>query len=538
MPVDSKSDSLHRELLRGLMQPECYPHPIDKVEHLQTHISDVLLTGSYAYKLKKPLDLGFLDFSTLEKRRFYCEEELRLNRRLAPDLYLAVLPITGEVAHPRIGGEGPALEYALQMRQFDQSGLLDRALTSGGLVDRHFDELAENVARFHAQLPGVSERSEYGTAAAIMAPALQNFDQLRPLLDGQRDRERLDRVQRWTEAQHGSLATQFELRRREGFVRECHGDLHLANMVLIDDRVRIFDCIEFNPALRWIDVMNEVAFVAMDLIQRRHGHFAWRFLDRYLEITGDYGGVPLLRYYMVYRAVVRAKVAALRAQQADVSSSMRQALSVRTRAHIELAAELSSAPPPVLIIMHGLSGSGKTKLSQLLLEALGAIRIRSDVERKRLHNLPAAARTSSAIDAGMYAAAANTATYERLRELARSVLIGGFTAIVDATFLSKAQRERVRSLAVELRTPFAIAHAEAGETTLRQRIARRAAVELDASEATVDVLNHQLKTQEPIDGDEQGLLFVFDTEHDDDHAQSTKAAQMLQRLRAVDSSKM
>jgi predicted kinase len=241
---------------------------------------------------------------------------------------------------------------------------------------------------------------------------------------------------------------------------------------------------------------------------------------------------------MVYRALVRAKVAALRAQQADVSSSTRQTLAVRIRAHIEVAAELSGASSPVLIIMHGLSGSGKTKLSQVLLETLGAIRIRSDVERKRMHNLPAAARTSSALETGMYADAASTATYERLRELARSILMGGFTAIVDATFLSKGHRQRLRSLAMELRVPFAIAHAEASEATLKQRIARRAASELDASEATVDVLNHQLKSQEPLDADEQAEVFAFDTEHDDDHAHAVKAAQMLQRLRAADSSKM
>src|SRR5215510_5413328 len=170
------------DLIRTLLDPACYPYPVRKVEHIETHISDVFLTGTYAYKLKKPLDLGFLDFSTLEKRRHYCEEELRLNRRLAPDLYLAVLPITGEPAHPRLGGEGPILEYALQMRQFDQSGLLDRLVARGELADRHLDELAEMVAQFHAHLPGAPEHSEYGTPQAVMAPALQNFAQLRPLL--------------------------------------------------------------------------------------------------------------------------------------------------------------------------------------------------------------------------------------------------------------------------------------------------------------------------------------------------------------------
>jgi aminoglycoside phosphotransferase family enzyme/gluconate kinase len=526
-----------RELMRSLIQADAYPHPVDRIEHLQTHISDVLLTGPYAYKLKKPLDLGFLDFSTLDKRRHYCEEELRLNRRLAPDLYLAVLPITGEPARPRLGGEGPILEYALQMRQFDQSGLLDRVVAKGKLADRHLDQLAERVARFHGQLPPAPEQSDYGTPAAIMAPARQNFDQLRPLLDDEQDRERLDRVQRWTEGQHGRLAATFERRRQDGFVRECHGDLHLANMVLIDDQVRIFDCIEFNPALRWIDVTNEVAFVAMDLIQRGHGKFAYRFLDRYWQLTGDYGGVPLLRYYMVYRALVRAKVAAMRAQQEDVPDPTRQTLAQRTRAHIELAAELSSAPPPVLIIMHGLSGSGKTRLSQLLLEQIGAIRVRSDVERKRLHSLPATARTDSALAAGVYGAAASAATYERLREVAHSILSGGITAIVDAAFLRREQRDRFRTLARESGVQFAVAHAEASEATLRQRVAQRAATELDASEATVEVLDHQLKTQEPLSADEQTRVFVFETERGDESALSVQGAYMLQRIRAPESRK-
>ena len=513
--------------LRALLQPDCYPHPVDRIEHLQTHISDVLLTGAYAYKLKKPLALGFLDFSTLDRRRHFCEEELRLNRRTAPDLYLSVVPITGDAEHPRVGGPGVAFEYALQMRQFDQSGLLERVLARGELSDSHIDELAQLIAQFHAALPRAPAQSEYGTPATIMAPALQNFDQLRPLVDEDTDRARLDQLQQWTSDQHRSLQPLFAQRREGGFVRECHGDLHLANMVLIGGRVRIFDCIEFNPELRWIDVMNEVAFVAMDLTQRGHAHFAYRFLDRYLQLTGDYAGVPLLRYYMVYRALVRAKVAVLRAQQEDVAPATRRSLAERCRAHVELAASLISAQPPLLVIMHGLSGSGKTSASQVLLETIPAIRIRSDVERKRLQGLSADARTGSALGTGLYGASASEATYERLRLLARTVLIGGFSALVDAAFLRHAQRDRLRSLAQELGLRFAIVHAQASPGTLRSRIARRAAAAGDASEATIEVLEYQLQTQDPLDAEELRSTLILDTERDDESVIAEKATQKL-----------
>src|SRR5262252_3536943 len=404
------------DLIRTLLDPACYPYPVRKVEHIETHISDVFLTGTYAYKLKKPLDLGFLDFSTLEKRRLYCEEELRLNRRLAPDLYLEVVPLTGQPTAPRIGGEGEPFEYAVKMRQFDQAGILGRVLARGELTPCHADEAAELVAHFHAALPPASTDSPYGRAESVMSPALQNFDQLLPLVQTGEDRTALIRLREWTQAQHAELQGVFEQRRREGFVRECHGDLHLGNMVLIDGLVRVFDCIEFNPLLRWIDVMNETAFLAMDLMQRRRCDLAFRFLNRYLEVSGDYGGVGLLRYYMVYRALVRAKVAAIRAAQDDVDPAYVPALRAKCSTHLALAAQLIEKANPALVILHGLSGSGKTSVSQMVLETACAIRVRSDIERKRLHGRSAAEHTGLAVGQGMYSDTANTATYDRLAE--------------------------------------------------------------------------------------------------------------------------
>jgi len=518
-----------RDLIRALLDPACYPHPVRKVEHIETHISDVLLTGEYAYKLKKPLDLGFLDFSTLEKRRLYCEEELRLNRRLAPDLYLEVVPLTGRPAVPRIGGEGEPFEYAVKMRQFDQAGILERVLARGELTAAHADEAAELVARFHAALPPASNDNPYGSAESIMSPTLQNFDQLLPLVQTEQDRAALISLRGWTQEQHGALHVLFEQRRRTGFVRECHGDLHLGNMVLIDGRVRVFDCIEFSPLLRWIDVINETAFLTMDLIQRRRSDLAFRFLNRYLEISGDYEGVRLLRYYMVYRALVRAKVAMIRAAQDDIDPASAPALRTKCSAHLALAKQLVDESDPALVILHGLSGSGKTRVSQIVLEAANAIRIRSDIERKRLYGLAAAERTGSAVGQGIYTASAGAATYDRLAELAARVLEAQFPVLVDATFLLRAQRQRFSAIAKQLGVPFIILHTEASEAELRRRIKRRATEASDASEATDAVLNRQLGQQEPLDTGELSSVWTIDTQRMSERDTAEQSRQRLQR---------
>ena len=520
----------HAALVRALLDVQCYPHPVASVEHIETHISDVLLTGRYAYKLKKPLNLGFLDFSTLADRRFFCLEELRLNRRLAPELYLDVVPITGTQSHPRLGGEGEPIEYAVRMRQFDQNGMLDRVLARGELTAAHVDEIAQSVAAFHAMLPAAAPDTAFGTADNVMQPALQNFDQLQPLLDRDADRALLRELSAWTRAQHETLASLFELRRRGGFVRECHGDLHLGNMVLIDGRVRIFDCIEFSPTLRWIDVANEAAFLAMDLQQRRRADLAWRFLNRYLEITGDYPGVRLLRYYMVYRAMVRAKVAALRAAQGDVERPARQSLRAKCHAHLMLAQRLTTTAEPALLILHGLAGSGKTTVSQIILEQVGAIRVRSDLERKRLHGLAEAARSGSAVGGGIYTTSADAATYSRLADMAQEVVRGGFAALVDATFLAGANREQFRLLASKLGCPFAILHVEAAESLLRERVARRAAAGADASEATAAVLERQLASQDPLTVQERNWTETFSTEQLDRAEIARQARGLMQRL--------
>jgi predicted kinase len=298
------------------------------------------------------------------------------------------------------------------------------------------------------------------------------------------------------------LEPQFAARRRNGFVRECHGDLHLGNIALIDDRMTLFDCIEFNASMRWTDVMSDVAFLVMDLRDRGRPDLAARFLSAYLDITGDYEGLGVLRFYFVYRAIVRAKVACLRLSQNDTHVDRRKALA-DYHTYVELARGETAPPTAAVTITHGPAGSGKTTRSQALLEATGAVRIRSDVERKRMHGLGAADRSGSGVGEGLYTAGATDGTYARLTDLTRIIVNAGYSAIVDAAFLERSRRDGLRRLASDLGVPFFILDCSAPAAILRQRVADRIGRGGDASEATLDVLERQLSTGEPLTPEER-----------------------------------
>jgi aminoglycoside phosphotransferase family enzyme/predicted kinase len=479
---------------------------------VETHISWVLLTGEWAYKIKKPVNLGFLDFSTLELRRHFCEEELRLNRRLAPEIYESVVEIRGTPEAPLVGGSGPLLDYAVKMREFPQETLADRMLARGELTPQHIDRLAERIFRFHAAAPIAGPALPYGSPQAVIAAARQNFEQLYPHLPGATERAALRWLEMWTEFEQRALCLAFCARRQEGLVRECHGDLHLGNIAILDGVPVIFDCIEFSDTLRWIDVMNEIAFVLMDLRARRRADLAWRLLNRYLENTGDYTGLAVLRFYMVYRALVRAKVSALRACEPGVTDATRKRLAAEVGDYIGLARDLATEHRPALLITHGVSGSGKTSATQSLVEAVGAVRIRSDIERKRLYGLGPLARSGAGLNAGIYAPGSTRVTYMRLYKLAREIIGTGRPVLVDATFLKAADRERFRALAACLEVPFVILDFHAPLPVLRERILRRQREAADASEADTGVLESQLAGLEPLTPEEAATAIRIDTQ--------------------------
>ncbi|MCM2328846.1 MAG: AAA family ATPase [Lysobacter sp.] len=500
------------QFVERLRSPGCYAHAAGEVELLETHISWVLLAGEFAYKIKKPVSLGFVDFSTLAARRFFCEEELRLNARTAPAIYLEVVPITGTPERPVMGGEGEAFEYAVKMRRFPQEALLDRVAKAGRLDAGVVEAFARSVAQFHANVARAGADGAFGSAAAILAEAVDNFAQLE-LLDTLDDaRANRQWLASWTLREFNRLEPRFAGRKHDGFVRECHGDLHLGNVALLEGRPVPFDAIEFNESFRWIDVMNEVAFPAMDLFHHGLANLAYRFLDAYLDATGDFGGLRLLRFYLVYRAMVRAKVSCIRAHQAGVDAQDRERSAGAYRGHLEMARRLARPPRPALVVMHGLSGSGKTTVSQALVESLGGVRLRSDVERKRLHGLGGAARTGSAPGEGLYTPQADRITYGRLSALAGEVLDAGWPAIVDAAFLKRAWREMFREFARVRGVPFVLVACAAPEEVLRERVARREREGHDASEAGLAILERQFASIEPLATDELDSALIADSQ--------------------------
>ncbi len=494
-------------LIAALLRPERYTHPVATVEHLQTHISHVLLAGDYAYKIKKPLNLGFLDFTSLERRKYYCEEELRLNGRLAPDIYLDCLPIGGEPSHPVLGGGGAAIEYAVRMRRFPQHALLDQVLATGRLEPRHLDALARRLAKFHRAIPAADSAAPFGEPERVRQPMLDDFTHIRPLLADPADREVLAAVERWTLAATERLWPRLVERKAGGWIRECHGDLHLGNMVLTDaGQIAIFDCIEFNDDFRWIDVISDLAFLIMDLRFRGVGPFAQRVLNTYLEYSGDFAGAALLSCYQVYRAMVRAKVNAIQASQDGISEPDRAVAHALCRDYLRLALALTREPAPFLLITHGVSGSGKSRRTGQLLELFpGAVRIRSDVERKRLFGLGPLDDSGSTLGGGLYTPEVSARAYRRLYDLANSLLAAGCPVLVDATFMKRAHRQPFGELAGRHGVPFILLDCVADPETLRARVAARRARGNDAAEADVEVLERQLRFDEPPMADENPL---------------------------------
>jgi uncharacterized protein len=501
------------EMIAALSEPAAYPPPVHRVEVVETHISWVFLAGEYAYKFKKPIDLGFLDFRTREQRLHCCREELRLNGRLAPELYLDVVGARGGREGWRIGPLSGDAEPAVRMRRFPAEEQLDRRLAAGRLAAGALETFAGELACFQAGLPPARTGDGFGDAAAVVRPALANFDTLPHARAGAAAARTYRELEQWTRERAAGMAGQFEARLRGGFIREGHGDLHLANMVMLRDRVIAFDGIEFDATLRWIDVQSEVSFLLMDLESRGHAELGWRFYNAWLAALGDYDGVAVLGWYLVYRHLVRAKIDGIRLAQPDLRPGEAARLRDRLSAHLEMAVRHAQPRAPRLVLMHGLSGSGKSRLAGRLAPRLPAVWVRSDLERKRLHGRDPMAAAPAEFGGGLYDAAASERTYARLAEIAGTALRAGFSVIVDAAFLDPALRARFISLARRHGARPAVLACEAPPDILRERIAKR---RNDPSDAGTAVLEAQLARPSRLAAGEAPCRIVVDTRRDPD----------------------
>ena len=457
-------------------------------ELIETHISWLVLYGEFVCKFKKPVRLPFVDYRSLAARRHFCEEEVRLNSRLAPSLYLGLARIAGTFQTPTLDGAGPALDYAVRMRRFPKGALFGEQLESATLNRLDVDRLAILLADFHNGQAPAEPLSGFGSAERRRLAALAA---LRGALPVATPAEQA-RLRNWLDIESIRLAPLWSLRQKKGWVRECHGDLHLDNVVSLEGGVAAFDGIEFDAALRWIDVLDDIAFPVMDFIARGRLDFAFRLLNEWLDRTGNHAGLPALRFSLVYRALVRTQVAQLSGPGHEAAA----------RRYLNTALQLTQPGQARLIITHGLPGSGKTFQSEQALEREGAVRLRSDVQRKRLFGL-SMLEDSRSKGLDLYSPDATARTYAQLFQLARLALEAGYPVVVDAAFLRQAERAQAVALADELGLPISIIDCKAPLQVLRARIGARHG---DASEATATVLDALRLSAEPLDAQELGRV--------------------------------
>ncbi|MFB3065827.1 MAG: AAA family ATPase [Planctomycetota bacterium] len=474
-------------LIEHLRRPEAYPPGVDEVGFLQTHISLLFFAGEHAYKVKKPLDLGFLDFSSLERRRHFCEEELRLNRRLAPDVYQAVIPVTrDEAGVVRLAGEGETIDWAVQMLRLPDEARMDRVYDRGEMTLEDLDRLVEILVDFHATADTGPEVERYARPEALLTLMEENLAQIKPysgsggpyvLLPSVHNR--LEAASRLFLAHNAEL---LGMRMATGRIRDGHGDLHLQNIFLLPDRrIVVFDCIEFTPRFRCADVAADIGFLAMDLDRRSWPEGARRVVDRYVERTGDEDLRLLVDYYKLYFACARGKVQAMRSAGMEVSPPERVEAHAAARLLFELA--VSYTLPPALVMLCGLPAAGKSSVARKVADLLGAELVRSDVLRKELHGMRPDEHWTGGFNEGPYSEKGTRMTYDALRQAAGTALRSGRSVVVDAGFPRRDQRVPFLALSGSAPSPAVWVHVEVPEQVTRERMAARKRDQAGASDA-------------------------------------------------------
>jgi uncharacterized protein len=491
-------------VIQAMLQPEFYPHPVGKIELLQTHVSYVLLTGDFVYKLKKPVNFGFLDYSNLEQRQHFCNEEIRLNQRGAKDLYLEVLPI-GQTGDKFTLGGGEPVEYALKMVQFPQEDLLSNRFTAGTITAAQMVEMGQVVAEFHAKSQTNNYISSFGAIPRVSRSIDDNYHQTEKYIGIAQTEQHYRETKEFTDGFFAGHIEAFDRRVQGKFIRECHGDLHLQNVCIWQDRIQLFDCIEFNEPFRFVDTMYDVAFATMDLTARGRTDLGNVFLNTYLEQTGDWAGLDVLPIYLSRQAYVRAKVTSFLLDDPAVPEAERIAAQQKASEYYQLAWEYTRRPTGQLIVMAGLSGSGKSTLGRQIAQRVNGIHLRSDAIRKHLGGIDIHERGG----ANLYSAEMTGKTYDRLCSLGSQLAQQGYTVILDAKFDQQSLRSQVIEAAGQL--PVRIVQCQAPSEILTQRLNTRTG---DIADATADLLAAQQLAWEGFTTIEADLVTTVDTTQD------------------------
>jgi hypothetical protein len=489
-------------LIQQMLKPDFYPHPVQEpIQLIQTHVSYVLLTGDYAYKIKKPVNFGFLDFSTLEKRQHFCHEELRLNRRGAAELYLEVLPVSQTHDRFLFSDENP-VEYLVKMRQFPQDTLLSNRFERGELTEPMLMQLAKTIAEFHAKATTSDYIRTFGEISSIRHDIDENYEQTQKYIGGPQTQLQFDETRAATDRFFAEKPALFASRASNHWIRECHGDMHLRNICLWNDRFLLFDCIEFNEPFRFVDVMFDIAYIVMDLEVRQRPDLSNAFLNHYVEQTGDWEGLQVLPLYVSRQSYVRAKVTSFLLDDPNVSAADKQQVVETAAPYYRLAWQCLQPQQGCLILMAGLSGSGKTTVARQVARQTKAIHIRSDAVRKHLAGIPLYQRGG----ADLYTAEMTEKTYGRLLELGITLAAQGYRVILDAKYDREAQRTAAIAQAQLHQLPLHILHCDAPLAVLRQRLQQRTG---DIADATADLLPQQ--QLDPFTAAERPYLKTLDT---------------------------
>lgn len=513
-------DNRPQDIAAIFQKPALYPHPVEAVEHLQTHISHIFLTGSHAYKVKKPINLGFLDFSSLESRVHFCQEELRLNRRLAPEVYLQVLGLVHDSGGYRLvplSEAGPGLlEPALQMKQMDLSRQMDRLLALGQVEKRQVRQLARLLARFYAEAERGREVAHFGRPAQVRFNVEENFNQTQGYqgitVAPARWRAIRDYSLGFLERRQELLAA----RVREGFIVDGHGDLHSGNINLPQESAPlVFDCIEFNQRFRYQDAACDLAFLAMDLDFHGREDLAAELVDEYLSASQDRDLAKLLNFYKCYRAVVRAKVYGFELDDQAVPPEQKFTDLDKAREYFRLAAKyagLEGAPEPpyYCVCLMGLMGTGKSYLARSLSQRLEWLHINSDAVRKQMAGMKAGDLSRDDWGQGLYGPGATQATYDALYEAAQGRLAIGDSIIVDASFRGDGQRRRFLEMALEQGARPLFVEVTASREVVRQRLLRREAEGKSISDGRLELYDRQAASWEGLSPEIQRHAILVD----------------------------